>query len=289
MRGSEWVLTVAFAYAAAAVHLFHAPAGARIAAPLLNLALVLGFLLLACAHALRGNRVLEIMRDWYPFPLLLLLYREVGWLAQPHVTFELELRWIEWDRAVLRGGLKAIIEAFGPVMPGLLEICYLLVYGTGMFGLGFLYAYGRRERAERLLFIFALAVAACYVQFPFWPSEPPRTVFPGEDAPAYDTIFRRLNWWILGGQSIHTSVFPSAHVAGAFAAAFGMWRALPERPWVWRGFLILATLIATATVYGRYHYVADAAAGFGMAVLALGAGRALQGETVEAPRDLSAV
>jgi membrane-associated phospholipid phosphatase len=73
----------------------------------------------------------------------------------------------------------------------------------------------------------------------------------------------------MGSYGIHTSVFPSAHVAGGFSAFFGMWSALPERKWVTRFLLAMATLIATATVYGRYHYLADAVAGFGMAVLAL--------------------
>jgi membrane-associated phospholipid phosphatase len=112
-------------------------------------------------------------------------------------------------------------------------------------------------------------VLLCYAQFPFWPSEPPRTVFPREDFPAYSTIFRRFNWQLLAGYGIHTSVFPSAHVAGAFAAAFGMRRALPEHAWVGRFLLAMAVLIATATVYGRYHYLADAVAGLLMAWLAV--------------------
>ena len=120
-----------------------------------------------------------------------------------------------------------------------------------------------------------LGVLLCYAQFPFWPSEPPRTVFPGEDFPSYDTVFRRFNWWMLGGYGIHTSVFPSAHVAGAFSAALGMWFALPERRWVAWFLFVMAVLIATATVYGRYHYLADAAAGLVMAVLALVFTRAL--------------
>jgi membrane-associated phospholipid phosphatase len=61
-------------------------------------------------------------------------------------------------------------------------------------------------------------------------------------------------------------------VAGAFAAAFGMIRTLPEKPWVGRFLLVMALLIATATVYGRYHYLADAVAGLAMAVVALAIG-----------------
>jgi len=147
------------------------------------------------------------------------------------------------------------------------------VYTLGPFGVAVLYVYRRRARVDAFLFPFLLSVLLCYAQFPYWPSEPPRTVFPGEDFPSYDTIFRQFNWWMLGGYGIHTSVFPSAHVGGAFSAVFGMWSALPDRKWVTRFLLVMALLIATATVYGRYHYLADALAGFGMAVLAFAISR----------------
>jgi membrane-associated phospholipid phosphatase len=94
-------------------------------------------------------------------------------------------------------------------------------------------------------------------------------MFPGEDVPAYLTLFRRFNWWTLAGAGIHTGVFPSAHVAGAFAAAFGMRRAAPALRWAHALLFTMAALIALATVYGRYHYLADAIAGLLMAILSL--------------------
>jgi membrane-associated phospholipid phosphatase len=144
------------------------------------------------------------------------------------------------------------------------------VYALAPFAVAMLYVYRRRERVDRFLLVFVTGVLLCYFQFPFWPSEPPRVVFFGQDFPAYDTIFRRFNWWMLGAYGIHTSVFPSAHVGGAFAAAFGIWRAMPERRWLRRFLLTMAVLIAAATVYGRYHYLADAAAGLAMALAAAG-------------------
>jgi membrane-associated phospholipid phosphatase len=58
-------------------------------------------------------------------------------------------------------------------------------------------------------------------------------------------------------------------------------RALPEKRWVWRTLLVTAMLIATATVYGRYHYVVDAVAGFAVSVVALALGL-LAGRSVRA-------
>ena len=235
-------------------------------------ALVLGGLaLLAYADSFRRTEFLSIVRDWYAPPLVLLAYREMGWFAQPHLSAALENSWIVWDRLLLNDwGFRYVIEALGPVGPGLLEIAYLFVYAMAPFGIAALYIFNKRERVEALLFNFMLAVLTVYALFPYFPSEPPWTVFPGQDFPAYDTIFRQFNAWMLHGQGIHTSVFPSAHVAGAMSVAFALIRLLPEKKWVGRGWLVLAILIATATVYCRYHYTADAVAGFAIALLATG-------------------
>jgi membrane-associated phospholipid phosphatase len=161
----------------------------------------------------------------------------------------------------------------GPVIPSILEIFYALVYVLAPFAVAMLYVYRRREKVDQFLFIFAVGLL-CYAQFPFWPSDPPRVVFFGEDLPSYQTVFRRFNLWTLGNYGIHTSVFPSAHVAGAFGAAFGALRTLPDRPWVGRFLLIIPSLIAIGTVYGRYHYLSDAVAGLLVALVAVGFGAA---------------
>ena len=49
--------------------------------------------------------------------------------------------------------------------------------------------------------------------------------------------------------------------------------ALPERRWVSRFLFVAAILIAIATVYGRYHYLADGLAGLVMAILARAAAK----------------
>jgi membrane-associated phospholipid phosphatase len=273
VRWSELVLSIYFIYAAVLAILLPVSTEVRAVSVVLNLTILAGYALLIYAHGLRGRKLLDITRDWLPLALLLLAYREMGWLAVRTHAYSLERSWIVVDRLVLRTWqMHDAIECLGPVLPSILEVAYSLVYVTAPFGLAMLYVYGARKRSERYLLILVLGVLLSYAQFPFWPSEPPRAVFPGEDAPSMQTIFRRFNWFLLGGYGIHTSVFPSAHVSGAFAAAFGVRRALPEKPWVWRSLLAMAVLIATATVYGRYHYVVDAVAGFAVSVVALALG-----------------
>lgn len=271
-RSYEYIIIAYFTYTSVLVLLL--PLKPPIPAVTLGInALILGGLVfLGWVDSLRRTEFLSIVRDWYAPPLLLLAYREMGWCAQPHLNTALEDAWVVWDRVLFYDlGFKALIESLGPVLPGLLEMAYIFVYPMAPLGMAALYIFQRRERIEPFLFNFILAVLVVYALFPYFPSEPPWTVFPGQDFPAYDTVFRRVNGSMLRGQGIHTSVFPSAHVAGAMSAAFALIRLLPEKKWVGRAWMGLALGIALATVYCRYHYTADALAGFGISLVATGA------------------
>ena len=269
VRRSEWVLWAFLAYAAIMARVAPLPQTASARTIGLNLTLLAFYALLVVRDKAKPHEYMSIARDWLPFILTLLAYLEMGWFAVPHAAHSLEERWIIWDHAILRSGGKAVIESLGPVLPSILEVAYLLVYALGPFSVAMLYAYRCRNRVDQFLFLFLVGILLCYAQYPFWPSEPPRTVFPADNLPEYLTVFRRWNLWLLGKGGIHTSVFPSGHVAAAFSAAAGMWLFLPEHKWVGRFLGVTAALIAVATVYGRYHYFADAAAGLLMAGVAV--------------------
>lgn len=274
LRSSEYLIIVYFSYSAAVSAVLPIERTITAVTVTLNATVIAGLSLLAYAHRLRGRRLLAVLRDWYPMPLVLLAYREMGWFARPHGEPVLERSWVKWDKLLLSDwGLREAIESLGALLPSILEVSYSLVYTIAPFSLAVIYLYRRRQRAEAFLFTFLAGVLVSYALFPYFPSEPPRTVFPGEEFPRIETVFRRFNWWLLGGYGIHTSVFPSAHVSGAFSAAFAMMGVLPEKKWVGRTLLVLAILIATATVYGRYHYAVDVVAGLAVALGAAWAGR----------------
>jgi membrane-associated phospholipid phosphatase len=267
MRRSEWVLAAYFAYVTALTGILRVSSEVRVRTLVVN-----G--LLFCFYAIlltrfRASEVTRHLRNWIPLALMLLGYKEMGWLAPAAHDHHLEQAWIVLDRSALRDWrLREIIESAGPLFPAILETCYVLVYSLPAFVMTMLYLYRRSRSADDLLFIYLLGLFLSYMQFPLWPSEPPRIVFPGEDAPTVDTLLRQFNHWILGGYGIHTSVFPSAHVSGAVAASFAMKRAFADRPWIYRGVFIYAALVALATVYGRYHYAVDAVAGIVVGMVA---------------------
>lgn len=267
-RRAETVLLIYFIYAACIAQLL--PVNRRAARRVLatNAGILVAYATLGVIQP--QSAAVSIVRDWVALLLTILCYEEMGWLAPARHTHALEKRWIIWDRWFLNDwGVKTAIERWGSLFPSVLELSYALVYAMPAFGLVTLYAYGGGEQSDLFLWYFLLATLPSYALFPYFPSEPPRTVFPEDDPPQFNTMFRRLNLWLLGRTGIHTSVFPSAHVSGAFGVAFGILRVLPDHSGIGWGLFALACSITLATVYGRYHYFVDALAGIGISLLAL--------------------
>lgn len=266
LRASELVLLAYFLYVAILATFFPLP-GAHIGQAWFALAVVVVLV------GLLTNSALQVARDWIPLGLVLIAYREMDWFSVAYKARHLEQKWLAWDhRYFFDAGVARSIEAAGAAMPWLLEFCYLLVYGVGTFAVVAFYAGKHRERIDRFLIVYLIGTLASYALFPYFPSDPPRVVFPGTDLPHYITATRRLNLALVGGYGIHSSVFPSAHVSSAFSAAWGVLLFLPEQRWFGWVMLVYSALVAVATVYGRYHYAADAVAGIAISLIALAVG-----------------
>lgn len=265
-RSSDWVLIAYFVYAGALAPFFPVRPELRAVAAVL----AVGAPLLLFGLARWNHPAAQISRDWVPLGLTLLAYREMDWFTPPYQDHHLEHAWILWDRLVLdHWGVRAAIESIGWGGPVYLESCYLLVYAVGPLAVALLYIARRRNLVNTVLFCYLLGTLACYGLFPFFPSEPPRIVFRGEDLPGIFTPVRRVNLAIVTRYGIHSSVFPSAHVASVFSAGWGLWMGWKERRLYGAGMLLYGVSVAIASVYGRYHYAADAVAGIGVSLLAV--------------------
>ncbi|MCX6599341.1 MAG: phosphatase PAP2 family protein [Acidobacteria bacterium] len=261
-RAGELLLLGYFTYVAVLAMAEHRALGYRLAAtgmPLLVSAL-------AVAETRHGQKWSSFLRDWVPLPLVLIAYWQVNWFDSAPLVAR-QLQWVAWDRVILHQfGLHAAVESLGPVIPAVLEFCYLMLYVIPFMCLAALHLTGRRQRVDRFYQILLGGTLLAYALLPHFPSLPPRLAFPAENMPLYAGIFRKINLWVLDHLDIATSVFPSGHVAVAFSSAFGLRRALPERPGLSRAAFAAALLVFVATVYGRYHYAADGLAS--MAIVA---------------------
>jgi membrane-associated phospholipid phosphatase len=220
------------------------------------------------------SRWTPIARDFAPLGATLAAYREMDWFASAPHDHHLERAWVAWDRILLDGyHLRAAIESTGAILPGFLELCYLLVYAVGPAVVVAAIVHRRRDSTDHLWMAYLAGTLGAYALFPYFPSDPPRTVFPTADLPHVITALRRLNLYIVGGYGIHSSVFPSAHVSSAFSAAWGLLKTIPEKRWIGWSMAAYAVLVSIATVYGRYHYGVDVLAGFAVSLLAIPAER----------------
>jgi membrane-associated phospholipid phosphatase len=267
-RSSEWLFIIYFGYVALISPAF--PLTPQMSwRPFLVEALVSVLLLaLAYGESREHAALFSTLRDWAAVALLLVAYREMDWFSALPRNFELQLHWLKWDRAILyQGGLQRAIEALGALLPGYLELCYLLVYAVAPFVVAILYLEDRRERVNEVLFLYLLGTLLAYALFPYFPSDPPRVAFGGSDTPNVSSALRELNLWLVGNYGIHSSVFPSAHVSSAFSAAWALFAYLPERKRIGWGMSVYAMSVALATIYGRYHYAADVAAGIAVSLV----------------------
>ena len=237
--------------------------------PVLIYAIVLALFWLATrAEQTHFAKAAGIARDWLPLIVTLGAFREMELFLPVRFDHRFEAGWIQWDHLLLSEWHgRSMIESFGSLIPFWLELCYLLVYGIGFFCVALLYLQHRRFDIDRFLTVYLLGTLLAYALFPYFPSEPPRIVFPGLDRPLITTWVRTLNLWILKIGTIHVGVFPSAHVSSAFSAAWGMLLVRPDRRIFAFGLLFYAVSVSVATVYGRYHYAADVLAGFAVSLI----------------------
>ena len=264
------MLVVYFGYVAIVSLFFPLTTGLKFPAFLVAGAVTVVVIGVARLERKRFAQVFSMVRDWLPLPLTLLAYREMNWFTRSHVGHALENAWIGWDRWFLHErGVQAALESGGWLAPGYLELCYLLVYAVGPFAVAILYIFHRRDLVDRILLIYLFGTLLAYGLFPYFPSDPPRVVFAGQDLPHVSTVLRRMNLAIVGGVGIHSSVFPSAHVSSAFSAGWGLLVFFRDKRWVGWFTIVYAASVALATVYGRYHYLVDALAGIAVSIAAL--------------------
>jgi membrane-associated phospholipid phosphatase len=257
LRCSEWLLIAYFLYVAVTALLFGLGWRACILAG--AVALLIWML---------GRRQ-SLMRDLAPLAFSLAAYREMDWFTPAARNYRLEKSWIVWDRRLLDGWhLRAAIESAGAWLPFYLEACYTSLYVITPLSLVLLYLHGRRNAVDRFWMAALSATLLAYALFPYFPSAPPRTTFPGADLPAFVTAPRKLNLWLAGNFGIHSSVFPSAHVSAALGCAWGLLAVLTSRRWIAWGVAALGVFISVAAVYGRYHYALDVAAGMLVSLVA---------------------
>lgn len=147
---------------------------------------------------------------------------------------------------VLAEFLELSYAAIYPVIPIALVIHLLMVPGADV---------------DRFWSVVLITDYVCFGMLPWVQTRPPRTL---DARDPWRARARQFNVRLLGATSIQVNTFPSGHTAEALAAAVLVLGA----PWPLVGWMFFsAAAISAGSVLGRYHFAADAIAGWLVALL----------------------
>lgn len=141
----------------------------------------------------------------------------------------------------------------------LLEFAYAGVYP--LIPIALFLALRQGISPDRFWTIVLVTDYICFGMLPWFQTRPPRAV--GLEAP-WRSTWRPINLRVLAAGSVQVNTFPSGHAAEALACALIVAGGPPPIV-AWMFFN--AAAISAGTVFGRYHYAADALAGWAVALL----------------------
>jgi len=143
----------------------------------------------------------------------------------------------------------------------LLEAAYVGVYPIIPVALALHLTLTPAPDPDRFWAIILITDYICFGFLPWVQTRPPRALEPGEP---WRSAIRRFNLRLVGTASIGANTFPSGHAAEALAAAL----LVAGAPWpVTATMVAMAAAIGAGAVFGRYHYAADALAGYAVALI----------------------
>jgi len=155
--------------------------------------------------------------------------------------------------------IQGMAGRFPRALVELLEFAYAGIYPLILIALAVVLRLD--VSASRFWSIILVTDYICFGMLPWFQTRPPRAV--GFDTP-WKSSWRAINLRILEGGSVQVNTFPSGHAAEGLAAALLCLGA--PAPVV--GFMFVsAAAISAGAVFGRYHYAADAFAGWLVALL----------------------
>jgi membrane-associated phospholipid phosphatase len=270
----EWVTAAYLAWLNAVLLVFHRNVAHAAMYTVVHVWLCLGIICLAWAAAHSKNPVLRFARSWYPLPLYIGFFEELRGLV--HMIFPGWFdRWlIEFDYGFAGVDPCVWLARFSsPAMNEFMQFAYMTYFLYLLILPAILYAHKDRLAYWTVMVSTAVAHYSVYVIAVLFPIESPYySLAPlGAKSPAGGYFTASINF-IERLARVHGAAFPSAHVAGSMVALLAAYR---YRQWLFWVCLPFFVSMCIATVYGRYHYVADVLAGIAVGAIGFAAGSLL--------------
>lgn len=205
----------------------------------------------------RVARPSAVAHDWVLPPLVLLLAYWTSGALFTSPSASAEERLLAIDRAL---GIRRVAAALPRLIVESLEVAYAFVYPLIPVALILHLTATEAAGADRFWGVILITDYVCFGMLPWIQTRPPRAL---EPRPPWRSSFRRVNLELLGHASIGVNTFPSGHAAEALAAALLVVGAPTH---IVTGMFLVAGAITAGAVFGRYHFAADALAGFAVAL-----------------------
>lgn len=202
------------------------------------------------------ERFWHFWRHWYPHLFFLFCFEELGRLVHLIEPGWQDAKLIVFDHWLTGVQPTVWLEQFAtPARNDLMQFVYI-TYFTYLLVVGGVLYWRRDWRGYWSVMTYsAVGYAIGYVIAICFPIESPWFAMAGSwHGPLRGGPATALINLIEHYGRVRGAAFPSEHVAGAVAAAWGAWR---HRRWLFWVMLPLVLCMCASTVWGRYHYVAD--------------------------------
>jgi len=209
----------------------------------------------------RPNPSSWIFRNWYPLPYVASCYKEMA-LFIPAVRRTDADQWLaDLDFHIWGAHPSVWLERLHtPVLTEFLQLVYTLFVPAVLYVAWILWHKGRTRDFQYYAFLIALGFLTSYIGYMLVPARGPRFLL------KHLQHFPLQGLWLFQGmqsaldrlESAHFDCFPSGHTELTILAWWGS-RMVSNR-W-FKIYLAYTPCIIFATVYLRYHYTVDLAAG----------------------------
>lgn len=142
----------------------------------------------------------------------------------------------------------------------LLEVAYAGIYLLIPLALIIHLSTSAEPDGSRFWTVILVTDYVCFAVLPWVQTRPPRASRPADP---WVARMRSFNLKLIGKASIQVNTFPSGHAAEGLAATL----LVLDAPWpLAESVAVAAVLVSAGAVLGRYHYAADAIAGWFVAI-----------------------
>jgi len=268
----EWVTFAYFLWLNAMIAVFHRniPHASRYFCA--HLAILLTIAALSWSASISPNRALRFARHWYPLPLFLFSFEELQGLV--HMIFPgwFDGYLVQFDFNFAGVYPSVWLAQFAtPALTDFMQFAYMTYFLYLVILPAILLASRDRIAFWTVMVSTAVAHNSVYAISVLFPVESPYFSLAAlRDKSLVGGFFAEVMGLIEHFGRVHGAAFPSAHVAGSTVAVLAARR---YRPWLFWIYLPFYVSMCVATVYGRYHYVADVLAGIAVGAFGWAAGQ----------------